>query len=363
MGWPALNAWAAPAAVWALAWALMLQLDALGQFELGYLALVMVLASALAGLWLGALASLLACAAAVLAFNWLFVAPRGTLRVEGAQDALLLITMLVVSGIVAWLMARQRQLAQAREQAQVQQLRNTLLASIAHDFRTPLATVLGAASSLHDQGERLSPEQRRELARRIMDEVAQLSRQAENTLQLARLATPGVGLALRLDWQSVEELVGAVLRRVRLQHPQRQIQPHVAPNLPLLRCDALLLTQLLENLLDNALKYSPAAEPVILAAWREEKTVRLSVADRGPGVPHAWRERIFDAFQRGPKPASSGAGLGLALCQAIAHAHGGHLVHRARRSGGSRFDCDLPIHPQQPAPQPLPALPETPDGS
>jgi two-component system sensor histidine kinase KdpD len=102
---------------------------------------------------------------------------------------------------------------------------------------------------------------------------------------------------------------------------------------------------------------------VILAAWREEKTVRLSVADRGPGVPHAWRERIFDAFQRGPKPASSGAGLGLALCQAIAHAHGGHLVHRARRSGGSRFDCDLPIHPQQPAPQPLPALPETPDGS
>ena len=239
----------------------------------------------------------------------------------------------------------QRQAAAALQEAQAQKLRNTLLAAISHDHRTPLATILGAASSLHDQGERLSPEQRRRLAARIVDETTQLARLTDNTLQLARLDTPG--LALRLDWESAEELIGAVLRRVqeRVKYgdPARRVNSRVEPGLPLLRCDAVLLVQLLDNLLDNALKYSDPAAPVELLARRIGDELLLAVRDRGPGVPLAQREHIFEVFQRGSDHAPRGAGVGLAVCRAIARAHGGQLRLRPRGHGGSSFECTLPI--------------------
>jgi len=235
---------------------------------------------------------------------------------------------------------------QAREQAQTQGVRNALLAAISHDYRTPLATIMSAASSLQEQAERLSIEQRRRLATTIVDEAAQLSRLTDNALQLARLDAPGVHLAL--DWESAEEIVGTV--RARLE-----------PGLPLLRCDALLLTQLLNNLVDNALKYSDAAAPVELLVRRQQDQVVLAVRDRGPGVPPGWRERIFEVFHRGagaPLPdrpaARAGAGVGLAVCRAIARAHGGELKLRPRGHGGSSFECWLPVV-AQPEPEAQPA--------
>lgn len=232
--------------------------------------------------------------------------------------------------------------AQAR--AQDQDVRNALLAAISHDFRTPLATIMGAASSLQEQGERLAIEQRRRLAATIVDEAAQLARLTDNTLQLARLDAPG--LQLSLDWESAEELVGTVLRRARAHDPQRRLRARLEPDLPLLRCDALLLTQLLDNLVDNALKYGGEA-PVELLVRRHQDQVVLAVRDRGPGVPPAWRERVFQVFQRGaaaPQSAArAGVGVGLAVCRAIARAHGGELRLRPRGHGGTSFECWLPV--------------------
>lgn len=251
-------------------------------------------------------------------------------------------------------LALQRRLASqaerdAREQAQLQSVRNALLAAISHDFRTPLATILGAASSLQDQSDRLSAAQRQRLSATIADEARQLSRLTDNTLQLARLDAPGV--ALKLDWESAEEIVGTVLRRARQRmpdgDPQRRVRARLEPGLPLVRCDALLLTQLLDNLVDNALKYSPEGEPIEILVRRLGDEIVLSVRDRGPGVPPAWRERIFEVFQRGEggpsEPgARAGAGVGLAVCRAIARAHGGELRLRARGHGGCSFECHLP---------------------
>jgi two-component system sensor histidine kinase KdpD len=221
-----------------------------------------------------------------------------------------------------------------------------MLAAISHDYRTPLATITGAASSLREQGERLAPAQRDRLAATILDEASRLARLTDNTLQLARLDAPGV--TLRLDWESAEEIVGAVLRRARQRDPQRRLQARLEPGLPLLRCDALLLAQLLDNLVDNALKYSPPDAPVELLVRRLAGQVVLAVRDRGPGVPPAWRERIFDVFQRMPAaaadvPAPPGAGVGLAVCRAIARAHGGELRVRPRGHGGASFECWLPL--------------------
>ena len=245
------------------------------------------------------------------------------------------------------LIAAQEQ--QAREQAQLQATRNALLASISHDYRTPLATIMGAASALQDQGDRMDAGQRQRLANGIVEETERLARLTENTLQLTRLDAPSV--SLRCDLESAEELVGAVLRRVRQRADGSRVRAWVEPDLPLFWCDAMLVSQLLDNLLDNALKYSSAYAPVELHARINKDDLILTVSDRGPGIAPAWREKVVEVFQRGDSPRPEdrsyidrGAGVGLAVCRAIARAHHGDLVLRARGEGGCLFECSLPIH-------------------
>lgn len=228
----------------------------------------------------------------------------------------------------------------AQREAQTQSLRSALLAAISHDFRTPLASILGAASSLECQADRLPDTRRRALLTQIQDETRALTAMADNTLQLVRLEAGEV--ELRRDWESLEELVGAVLARVRRRDPQRRVRARLAPDLPLVRVDALLVTQLLENLVDNALKYTDG--PVELLARRIEHELQLAVRDRGAGIAPSERERIFQMFQRGADTGSRrGTGLGLAVCRAIAEAHGGVLRVRARGHGGSNFELRLPL--------------------
>lgn len=487
------------AAVWAAAWAVLVGAgDAL---DLGNKALILVLACALSALWWPVGPTLVAGAVSVLAFNVAFVPPTGTFSVDLHQHALLLLAMGSVSGIVALLVARQRQLAlqaqsqaqradelrqlgealravddpraettrladalrritghpprlwlppaaddapdvgphsalrsdaldglrmcarsgqamgpgtgryetepawtlpmrgrqrahgaallplddpppadpsalahaqalcdqmgaaleqaqalhaaaQAREAARSEALRNTLLSAISHDHRTPLASILGAAGALHDQAERLDVAQRRRLAATIVDEATQLGRLTDNLLQLARLESHAV--APSADWESAEEIVGSTLQRARrrlrdgegVADGTRALRARVEPGLPLLRCDALLIVQALDNLLDNAMKYAPG--PVELLARRDGDQVLLAVRDRGPGVPAAQREGIFERFRRGVEadPATAprrGAGVGLALCRAIATAHGGTLTCRPRHHGGASFELRLPV--------------------
>ncbi|MBQ0957793.1 DUF4118 domain-containing protein [Ideonella sp. 4Y11] len=240
----------------------------------------------------------------------------------------------------------------ARDETRDQQARNALLAAISHDYRTPLATIRGAADSLLDQAPQLAPSQREALLHTIRDQATQLARMTDNTLQLARLDAPG--LQLRTDWESPEEIIGAALQRARQREAEGQprargsasrLQARLEPGLPLLRCDAVLLAQLLDNLVDNALAYSPPDSPVELLARRQGEQLVLAVRDRGPGVPPAWRERLFEPWRRGPAAdgAPQGAGVGLAVCRAIAQAHGGQMTLRRRAHGGSAFECRLPL--------------------
>lgn len=258
------------------------------------------------------------------------------------------------------LMAEQER--QAREQAQLQATRNALLAAISHDYRTPLATIMGSASALQEQGDRMDGAQRQRLAAGIVEESERLAQLTDNTLQLARLDAPTV--ALRRDWESAEEIVGAVLRRARRRQEGRRVHAWVEPGLPLVWCNAMLVSQLLDNLLDNGLKYSPADAPVELHATRDGEHLVLAVSDRGPGIAPAWREKVFDVFQRGDMglsglsephaEADRGAGVGLAVCRAIARAHQGELLLRPRTEGGCRFECRLPLQGEGQSPPQAP---------
>jgi two-component system sensor histidine kinase KdpD len=231
---------------------------------------------------------------------------------------------------------------QAREdqdRLQAQQLRNTLLAAISHDYRTPLATITGAASSL--QG---SSDARVQTAvHTILQEAEHLHRMTTNTLQMARLdmaATP-----LQTSWESAQELCGAALSGARRRHPQRQIEVDAPATLPLLQCDPVLVVQLLDNLIENALRYSAPDLPVELRAHLQEGAVQFEVLDRGIGIPVEWREKVFDPFHRVLPEARGdngfanatrrGMGLGLALCRAVARAHHAPLWIDAREGGGT----------------------------
>lgn len=235
--------------------------------------------------------------------------------------------------------AAARQVRDAEARAQAQGLQNTLLAAVAHDHRTPLATIVGAASSLRDQGDRLDAAARRRLAAGIVDEAERLAELTTRTLQIARLGALG-GAALQCDWQSAEELVAAALARARRRPGGERVVARSAPGLPLVWADATRLSQLLDNLVDNALVHGAGA--VELEARRVGAEWLLAVADRGPGVPLAARSRLFEPFRRGDG-AAAGSGLGLALAQAIVQAHGGTLAWRDRRHGGTRVECRLPL--------------------
>ncbi len=249
-------------------------------------------------------------------------------------------------GQALWRLSLAASVHAAEEQSQWHKAQNTFLAAISHDFRTPLASIMGAASSLHTQRDKLPQSEQERLARSILSESQHLATLTENTLQLVRLDNAG---KLNLDWQSIEEIVGAVLARVRARDLTRRIKSTVPGQLPLIKADPVLLAQLLENLLDNALKYSEGSIELVVS--QADHVIDFAVHDRGDGIPAGQELAIFEPYFRSDRSGQRGAGLGLAVCRAIARAHHGELAVAARAGGGTSFVLRLPVEVPQPVPE------------
>ena len=243
-------------------------------------------------------------------------------------------------------------LAEAAQNAQIkvetESLRNSLLAGISHDLRTPLSAIVGAASSLAEEPERLSPEARRELARTIYDEGQRMATLANNILDMARLDAGAV--TLKRDWVPLEEVVGGVLTRLRARLEGRPVKIDLPKEAPLVKLDAVLIEQVLMNIIENALKYTPAGSGIEISAEFAPAAVTVSVADEGPGIPPGLEEKLFDKFYRAsPERAQSGVGLGLTICRAIVEAHGGTIRAENRSPHGAAFRFTLPRDEAPPA--------------
>ena len=242
------------------------------------------------------------------------------------------------------------QLAETAQAADVEieseKMRNALLSSISHDFRTPLASIIGAASTLlDDAASAIEAPQRRTLLRTVLDEAHRLHRLVGNLLDLTRL-TAGK-LVLKRQWVPLEETVGAVLHRLHDALAGRQVTVDLPADLPLLHVDEVMIEQLLFNLVDNAQKYTPAGSPIEIAAAVQRGEITVSVRDHGPGLPAGEEDRMFDKFQRGQmEAAQSGFGLGLSIAKAIVEAHGGEIrarTYSADQGGGAEFRFSLPL--------------------
>ena len=224
-----------------------------------------------------------------------------------------------------------------------EKLRTTLLSSLSHDLRTPLASITGAVTSLRELGDKMSASDRQDLLASIEEEAGRLSRFVKNLLDMSRIEAGA--LEVRRDWVDVADAVRGAAQRARKAFAETKIAISVAPNLPFIRADANLLQQVLFNLLDNANKYGGGAA-VAVHARQEGGDVVVTVTDEGPGVKASDLERIFEKFYRGGRPdgRKAGTGLGLSICRGLVEAMGGSIAAQspALRRRGTRMVLRFP---------------------
>ncbi len=227
---------------------------------------------------------------------------------------------------------------------ETERLQAALLDSISHDLRTPLASITGSLSSLADPGARLNDAQRRELLETAREQAEHMNRLVGNLLEMTRLEAGA--FKLRLAPTDVQEFIGVVLSRFGEALKGREVTVDAGPNLPEVPMDLVLVTQVMANILDNAIKYSPPDSPIEIHAKMAGPELQVEIADRGPGIPPSEVDRVFDKFYRVRRPGDAGGvGLGLAISAGIIELHGGRIWAENRTGGGAVVAFSLPTIP------------------
>ena len=238
---------------------------------------------------------------------------------------------------------------QARRDMEAEQLRSSLLSSVSHDLRTPLAVITGSTGAVLQGGSSMDEALRQELLKTVLEEAERLNRLIRNLLDMTRLESGAV--KVRKEWLPLEEVIGSALNHLDARLGSREVRIDLPENAPLVPCDPVLLEQMLINLLENACKYSNDAIEIKATFAADE--IAVEVNDRGPGISPGEEERIFDKFHRSARDGGrGGVGLGLTICRAIASAHGGKIWAFNREGGGASFRFTLPVDGTPPAKPP-----------
>lgn len=236
-----------------------------------------------------------------------------------------------------------RELEHTRVQAEVEQLRSAMLSSVSHDLKSPLAAIMGAAESVSLLDRQLSPQDRGELMHMIWSESHRLDTYIQNLLDMTRLENGA--LKIERDWVSVNDLVGSAMGRLKRYFPGVRLEYNAVAEPPLLYVNPALLEQALFNIMENAVKYSPPEETVVVRVDSDDHNCRIAVEDRGPGIPGHLLEKVFDMFYvigEGDHR-KHGTGVGLAICRGMITTQNGRVWAEQRDKGGTRFVMELPL--------------------
>lgn len=309
-----------------------------------YLLLVFVIA-----LFFGSTPAAIAACVAFLALDWFSIPPTGSLAIESWQHLVALLVYLGIAIVTGRLVAndadRARQVERERERnamlAQSDELKSALLAAVSHELRTPLATIKASSSALLNPSVAWDAESRRELLEAIDEETDRLDAVVGNLLDLSR--NEGGALRPNKEWCDVEELVLDVAGRLQKRSGTHPITVQLAKELPLVQLDYVEIAQVLVNLGDNAIKYTPPGTEVRLDARVSGEVLELIVHDAGPGLPDEELERLFEPFWRAERPGkSAGVGIGLTISRGLVEAHGGTIDVVSGRDSGTTFTVRLP---------------------
>jgi two-component system sensor histidine kinase KdpD len=291
--------------------------------------------------------SLFTAAITSLGFDYFFIPPLHHLSLGDMKSTITLLVMAAVAATISGLgerMRRQQGATRARElQIETERLRSSLLSAVSHDLKTPLAAILGAGTQLLQDGARMDESSREHLARAIVEESRRLNHLLTNLLEVTRLESGAVELKKRPE--AIEEVIEGALGRLRGRLGDRRVHTHVPEEIPMVPMDSMLVEQVLVNLLENSLRYSPEGSAIDIGVVATKGSVAVELADRGQGVPPAEHERVFEKFYRGTDrvKGDGGVGLGLTICRAIVQAHGGNITISNRDGGGARVSFTLPL--------------------
>lgn len=233
--------------------------------------------------------------------------------------------------------ARQAEILRATES-----LQTALLNSISHDLRTPLVSITGALSSLDEDNNLLNESARRALIENARDEADRLNRLVGNLLNMTRIESGAI--KLRIEFEDIQDVIGTALEQLGSRVANRKIHVNVPLGFPLVPMDFTLIAQVLVNILENAVKYSPAGLDIEVSAELLDEKIRIKIADRGAGIPSEDLTRVFDKFYRVHRPENvSGTGLGLSISKGIVEVHHGNIYASARAGGGTIITIELPL--------------------
>lgn len=323
------------------------------------LAMVYLLAVVVTALQWGLLPAVVTAVTSTIVFAYFFVPPYRSFAFRDDWYLITFVTFLVAGLIISRLASEATQNARraaacAIERARLQEkaqeahwveernrLHKALMNSVSHNLRTPLASINGALNSLIEDGPALSESVRNELLESALEQSVALNRLVGNLLDVTRLEAGA--LRLRIEPCEMQDLIGSALAQLGSAISSRRISVDIPPDLPLVYMDFVLVSQVLVNLVDNALRYSPVDRPVEICARIEGGHLRVGVADRGIGIESGDLMRIFEKFQRAGNAANSnGIGLGLYICKGFVEAHSGRIWAERRVQGGTLITFEIP---------------------
>jgi two-component system sensor histidine kinase KdpD len=312
-------------------------------------ALILLLAVSLLAVSFDIMPVLLAAALSALAWDFFFIPPRFTIHVDNTEDAILLsmyFVIAMVNGVLSYKIRKIEKAAQQKEEkANSVKLYNTILNSLSHELRTPIAAIIGATDNLQTN-RNLSPENQDQLLSEISKASLRLNQQVENLLNISRLESGHI--KPKKDWCDVNELVYEVVRKVEENNPTRKIDISVNPDLPLCRTDKGMLDQIIYNLLNNAAIHTAASCKISISVACHADLLEIKIEDNGTGFTDTGGNDVFDKFSRAKKTHTSGSGLGLSIVKGFTDALNGTVRLENNKGKGAKFIITIPAQTSHP---------------
>lgn len=307
-------------------------------------AFLLLLVVSIAAVLFDILPVLITAIVSALTWNFFFIPPRFTFRIDKTEDAVLFLMYFVIALVNAALTYKIRQVQKEslakEEKANTIKLYNTLLNSLSHELRTPIATIVGASDNLQNFNSKLSDNNRHELINEISKASFRLNQQVENLLNISRLESGFI--QPKKDWCDITELLYENVKRIEENTEHTKINIQVDPAIPLFKLDKGMMEQVVYNLLYNAVLYTAPHTPININARCHADVLEIIVEDNGPGFPPGEISHVFDKFYRLKNTKAGGTGLGLSIVKGFTEAHHGTITLQNRDTGGARFTIHIP---------------------